>query len=138
MAWPGTTFNVTGILIGLPPAVGAVMVTNPVYWPTARLPALAETCTVPGVVPLGGVAVSHVPPVVAVAATVKLIAPGVPDTVTVCAAGAGPPAACVKVRLAGAAEIVPAGTTRVTCTVAGLPETGLPFGPTAVTVIVPG
>ena len=36
-----------------------------------------------------------------------------------------------------AAEMVPAGTTRVTCTVAGLPETGLPFGPTAVTVIVP-
>src|SRR5947207_15889819 len=100
MAWPATTFKVTGILIGLPPAVGAEMVTVPVYWPTARLPALAETDIVPGVVPLAGVAVSQVP-IPVVAPTVKLMAPGVPDTVTVCAAGAGPPAACVKVRLAG-------------------------------------
>src|SRR2546421_11553759 len=102
MAWPATTFKVTGILIGLPPAVGAVMVTVPVYWPTARLPALAETDTVPGVVPLAGGAGSQVPLGVA-APTVKLMAPGVPDTVTVCAAGAGPPAACVEGRLPGGA-----------------------------------
>src|SRR5436189_42476 len=56
MAWPATTFKVTGILIGLPPAVGAVMVTVPVYWPTAMLPALADTDTVPGGGPLAGVA----------------------------------------------------------------------------------
>jgi hypothetical protein len=132
------TFNVTGILIGLPLlAVGAVIVTVPVYWPTGRAPAFTETCTLPGVVPLAGVAVSHVPPLVAAAATVKLIAPGEPDTVTVCAAGAAPPTACVNVRVLGAAEIVPDVTDRVTCTVAGLPEIGLPFGPNAVTVTVP-
>ena len=137
MAWAATTFSVTGTLSGLPLAVGAVIVTVPVYCPTARVPAFAETCTVPGVVPLAGVAVSHVPPLPAAAATVKLMAPGVPEIVSACAAGADPPAACVKVRLVGAAEIVPAVTARVTCTVAGLPDMGLPFGPTAVTVTVP-
>jgi hypothetical protein len=109
MAWPATTLNVTGIVIGLPVAVGAVMVTVPLYWPTARLPAFAEICMVPGVVPLAGVAASQGPPVAVAVPTVKFIGPGVPDTVTVCAAGADPPAACVKVRAAGVAETDPTG-----------------------------
>ena len=137
MAWPDVTFNVTGILIGLPLAPGAVMTTVPVYWPIASVPALAETCRVPGVTPLAGVAVSHVPPLAVVAATVKFTGPGVPDRVTVCAAGTDPPAAWVKVRLVGAAETVPDVTVRVTWTVAGLPETGLPLGPVPVTVMLP-
>lgn len=90
------------------------------------------TCTVPGVVPLCGVAASHVPPLLVPVVTLKLIGPGVPDTITFCDAGAEPPATCVNVSDEGAAVIVPAVTVRVTDTVAGL----LP-APGAVTVIVP-
>jgi hypothetical protein len=74
------------MVMGLPVAPGGVtaaIVTLPVYDPTARLPAFAEICTGPGVVPVAGVAVSHVPPLSAAAVTVKLMALGVPETVTV-------------------------------------------------------
>src|SRR5690349_12130005 len=68
-----------------------------------------------------------------------------------CVAGAFPPCACVKVRDAGAAEIVPAETTSCTLIVAGLPVAegdvtvtvplyvpGASADPFAVTVIGPG
>ena len=76
---------------------------------------------------------SQAPLLAALAETVKLIGPGVPETVRLCAAGAAPPAICPKVSDAGAAEIVPADTVKVTGTIAGL----LP-APGDVTVILPG
>jgi hypothetical protein len=86
------TFITTGTAIGLPVAPDEVMITWPVYWPTARVPALTETETLPGVVPLAGVAVSHVPPAGTVEeVTVKLSDDGDPVTAIVWAGGALPP-----------------------------------------------
>lgn len=85
---------------------------------------MADTLTVPGVVPLAGVTVSQLPPVVVAPVAVKLIAPGAPASAMVCAAGAVPPAGCVKVNPAavgaGVAVMVPEVTVRVTVIVAGL------------------
>src|ERR1041385_5055227 len=109
------------------------MVTWPAYWPTVRPLPLAETEMVPGVVPLVGVTESQVrPDGVVEAAAVKLRGAGEPVILTVCAAGAGPPAACVKLKVAVGAEIVPGETVTVTLMVAGL----LP-APGEVTVIEP-
>ena len=72
--------------------------------------------------PLAGVAVSQFPPPDTAAATVYASGPGVPETVMVCAAGAGAPCTCVNVSDAGAAEIVPGSTCSVTATFIGLPE----------------
>src|SRR5438093_704929 len=128
MAWPGTTFNVTGILIGLPPAVGAVMVTVPVYWPTARLPAFAETCTVPVVVPLPGVTESQLTEPVLAATAVKLNGWPLLRTCTFCAGGAGPPACWLNVSTLGLSVSVPAVTCSVTGIVTGLFATAAPPG----------
>jgi hypothetical protein len=50
------------------------IVTEPLYVPTPKLPGLAETETEAGVTLLGGLAVSHDPPLVVAVVTVKLMA----------------------------------------------------------------
>ena len=70
MVCAGTTLTVTGTVIGLPDAPAEVIVTVPVYCPGVSDPALTATETLEVVVPLAGVAVSHVPPPVAAAAAV--------------------------------------------------------------------
>jgi hypothetical protein len=53
------TFKVTGTVTGLLVALAAVTVTLPVYVPAARPVGFTETLTLPGVVPLEGVAESQ-------------------------------------------------------------------------------
>ena len=74
------TFSVTGMVLGLPAAPVDVTVTEPLYDPAARPAGLTETLTGAGTLPLG-VAASHEPPVLVLAAVVKLI-PEVPAILT--------------------------------------------------------
>ena len=60
-------------------------------------------------------------PSVVLVVTVKLRAPGEPDTATFCAAGAAPPCTCVKESVVVGAEMVPGVTVKVTGMTAGLP-----------------
>ena len=61
------------VVVGLPVAPVDVTLTVPVYVPAAKPAGFSETFTVPGVVPLVGVADNHAP----LEATVKLTADGV-------------------------------------------------------------
>ncbi len=71
------TTRLTLTVCGLAVAPAEVIVTVPLKVPAAKPVGLTATLTVPGVVPLAGVAESHVPPE---AATVKFNA--VPDELT--------------------------------------------------------
>jgi hypothetical protein len=115
-----TTFSTTGTVIGLPVAPEELITTCPVYCPADSVPALTETETFPGAVPLAGVAESQVPPLVVDAVVVKGNDAGELVTATVCAAGTGPPASWMKLRVAVGAEIEPGVTTTWTPMVAGL------------------
>ena len=98
--------------------------------PGVREPALTLTVTLPGVVPLAGLTESQLPPLVVAAVAVKLIDPGVPVTLMLWVAGAGPPCTCEKVSDAGVAASDPAPTVKLTGTVTGV-------APGAVMVMVP-
>ena len=67
------TTKVTWTVCGLPVAPGEATVTVPVYEPAVKPAGFTETFTVPGVVPLVGIADNQVP----VAVAVKLNAAGV-------------------------------------------------------------
>jgi hypothetical protein len=128
-----STFSTTGTVIGLPLAPAEAITTCPAYWPGPSDPALTDTDTLAGAVPLAGVADSHVPPDGVVdAATVNGNDAGELVTAIVCAAGAGPPWSCTKLSVVVGAEIEPGETTTCTLMVAGL----LP-APGEVTVIEP-
>src|ERR1039458_5646003 len=122
--------RITGTTIGLPLAPAEAMVMEPVYCATARPVPETCTCTVPGVVPVAGVALNHA--ALAELVTLKVKLDGLPVTAMVCAAGAEPPTTCVNVRVVVGAEIVPGATVKVTAMVAGL----LP-APGAVTTMAP-
>jgi len=136
---PALTTNCTLTVAGLPPAaaVSEVTVTVPVYVPGASVPPLAVTVIEPGVVPLAGVMVSQLPlPLVAVAAD-QLSGCPLLETAMVCAAGAAPPAVCVKESVAGVTDSTPEVTVKVTGMVMGLLATGAPLGLVAVMVMLP-
>ena len=73
---------------------------DPRYVPTARVPGLAETVSVAGVVPLVGFTVSHDPPLAVDGVAVKLTAV-VLLTARPCEAGGDPPCVKPKARLPG-------------------------------------
>ena len=112
---------------------------DPVYVPTARVPGLAETVSVAGVVPLVGFNVSHDPPLVVDGAAVKLTAV-VLLTARLCEAGGDPPCVKPKARLAGVTVIVAAlVTVSVTVTVTEPIEDDMATAPMYVpTAIDPG
>ena len=115
-----TTLSVTAIVIGLPPAPAEVMVTDPLYVPTASPVGFAATCTVAGVVAVAGVAVSQLPVLFVLVATEKLSAPGVPVTATFAVRFEVLLRAAVNISVVVGAEIVPAVTWRVTGMITGL------------------
>src|SRR5271157_894532 len=106
------------MLIGLPSAPAAVMVTSPVYWPGESKPAFTETLTEAGVVPV----VPEEPTETAsqgtlfpgVAVTVNGTPGGVDVTAICCAAGGAPPANWVNWIAAVGAERVACWTVNVT------------------------
>src|SRR3974390_3234797 len=105
-----TTLKVTGMVIGLPPAPADVIVTDPLNVPTASPVGFTATCTVAGVIPVAGVAVSQLPVLLVLVATLKLSAPGVPVTAPFAVGLGGAPAAAVNIRGVVGAEIAPAVT----------------------------
>jgi hypothetical protein len=99
------------------------MLIVPVYVPGCRLAPLTLTAMVPGVVPLAGVTESQLLVVVTVVnAENERATPELP-TVTICAAGASPPAACVKLKVAGETVKFPDVIVKVT----GIVTSGFPF-----------
>jgi N-acetylmuramic acid 6-phosphate (MurNAc-6-P) etherase len=95
------------------------MVTVPVYWPTGSTVPSARTCTVDGVVPVAGVALSQLTPFRVEAVTVKFKGAGLPVTAMLCEGGTAPPATWVKVSVVVGAEMVPGSTLKCTLMVAG-------------------
>ena len=65
-SWAAVTVSVTATIFGLLEAAEAAIVTLPVYVPAAKPVGLTETVTLLEVVPLVGVAASHVADVVTV------------------------------------------------------------------------
>jgi hypothetical protein len=108
------------MVMGLPPAPGDVIVTEPLNVPIASPVAFTATCTVAGVVPLAGVAVSQLPVLLVVVATVKFNGPGVPVTGTFAVRLEVLPKAAVNVSGVVFAEIPPVVTCRVTGIIRGL------------------
>lgn len=122
------TISVTGITTGcklLPP--DGVIVTDPLYVPVAKLFAKIDTVTVPGVVPLDGVADSHEPPDVVFTLVVNVTAgPLLTDTLNICDEGSDPMVTMLNVSEfgdtcnAGVEEMV-----KATGTLKGAPPAGV-------------
>jgi hypothetical protein len=113
------TVSVTDTVCGLFDARVELTVTVPLYVPAARPVRFTDTLSDPGVVPVGGLTTSQ-PAGDDDADAVKRIAEPPPAvTPTVCAAGAEPPSAAVKLKTL-VSSVSGAVTVSVTDTVCGL------------------